>query len=236
MIISYLESYLAKLLPCEVAIDLKFMSLYHVENGEYMKIQIFIVLLLISFSAIAKKNYITGTQKVTFRSGPSTSNKVIKMVESEEAVELLSRGEEWSKVRVSSGEEGYVLNRFLTASVPYSLRFSWLKSEYEKLKEANEELKTKNTELLTEQKRLNGVETEFEELKKGSANYLDLKKKFAESQKETKSQSELIDSLKSKVNMVYVYWFLAGAGVFLIGWIIGSIGRKKKGYGGSIKL
>ena len=201
-----------------------------------MKIQLFIILVLISNVAFAKKNYISGSQRVTFRSGPSTSNKVIKMVESEEAVELLSAGDEWSKVRVSSGEEGYVLNRFLTSTIPYSYRYKWLKSEFDKLKESMEEIKTQNTELLTEQTRLKQVEADFEELKKGSANYLDLKKKYEASEKESSKFNSEIDSLKSKVNMVYIYWFLAGAGVFLIGWIIGMIGRKKKGYGGSIKL
>ena len=58
-----------------------------------------LVLVLISANVFAAKSYISGVQKVTFRSGPGKTNKIIKMIESDAAVTVLEEGEEWTKVK-----------------------------------------------------------------------------------------------------------------------------------------
>lgn len=206
-----------------------------------------IALLAVSFNVFAQNYYITGVQKITFRSGPGTENKIIKMLETDSKVTVLERGEEWSKVRDSEGVEGYVLNRFLDESVPYSLRYKWLKSEYDKLKETHaqsleaqkqtqSELSNTKNELAQTQKSLEQVNASFEELKAGSANYLQLKEKFDKTTQALDDKRGKVKDLESQLIKHYIYWFLAGAGVLFLGWIIGSISRKKKGYGSSIRL
>lgn len=193
-----------------------------------MKINIFLITLILSTVAIAKKNYITSPQSVTFRSGPSVDNKIIKMIPSEDAVEVIEIGDEWSKVSDSSGTEGYVLNRFLTSEIPYSLRFKWLKSQMDKLKTESDDLSEKNKKLANNVEELKKIEQEYIDLKAGSAEYLALKQKHENLIEASSKFENKISHLESRVTTIYIYWFLAGAGVFLLGWIVGIIGRKKR--------
>lgn len=208
-----------------------------------------IILLLCSSSVVmAKKTYVKGLQRVTFRSGPGTTNKVLKMMESDNAVTVLEVGEQWTKVKTAAGVEGYILNRFLTNDVPYSSKFNWLKSKFDKLKDRHDILKTnhknlakdlseKKDSLTKSQEQLSSTNTSYEELKLGSTNYLQLKKKYETTVAELNAQNIKLKVLESKISTYYIFWFLAGSGVLLLGWIIGLLSRKKKsGYGGGIRL
>lgn len=195
----------------------------------------------------AETQYVAGVQKITFRTGPGIENKIIKMLETEEAVTVLEAGEEWTKIRDSEGNEGYVLSRFLDTETPYSLRFKWLKSNYDKLKEKeetvgeekkhiNQELKTIKEELESTKKTLAQTETKFEELKTGSTQYIQLKSQFEKSQEALEMQTKKIKVLEGQLSTHYIMWFLAGAGVLFLGWLIGLATRKRKSYGSGIKL
>lgn len=212
-----------------------------------MKSILVLTLLVASFSIYAKRNYISGVQKVTFRTGPGTDNKIVKMLETNEKVTLLEAGEKWSKVKDGEGNEGYVLNRFLTNEIPYINRYKWLDGKHKKLKETNENLnqqiaqmKTNITELqgqLNEKSEaLNKTSSEFEELKTGSADYIGLKEKYDEAVTDLARQTAKVKALEETVNTHYIKWFMAGAGVLLLGWLIGVISRKKKRYTSSIRL
>ncbi len=203
--------------------------------------KIFICLFLISSYAFAAKHYISGVQKVTFRTGAGTDNKIIKMLETTSAVELLEQGETWSKVKDSSGEEGYVLNRFLSKDVPYVLRYKWIKSQYDKLKSSHGNLKDDFKEDQTQidqlkmtvktlEDQLKQTKNNYEELKLGSADYLGLKKKYDLTLASLEEQTTRVRELESKISIYYIKWFLAGAGVLFLGWLIGLFSRKKKNH------
>lgn len=194
------------------------------------------------------KQYITGASKVTFRMGPGTSHKIISMIEADTGVSIVEAGDTWTKVK-SEGKEGYVMSRFLTTEVPYSLRYKWLKGHYEKLKEEVAEFKEKEKALhstLSETKRelastkenLETTSSSYQELRSGSQEYLDLKSRYDKTSKELTGSNKEVAILKEKLSLYYFTWFLAGAGVLLLGWMIGFFSKRKKasGYGNSIKL
>jgi SH3 domain protein len=197
---------------------------------------------------MAKKTYIKGLQRVTFRSGPGTTNKVLKMMESDNAVTVMEVGEQWTKVKTSEGTEGYILNRFLTADIPFSSKYKWLKSKFDKLKDRHDILKTNQKEvnkvlsetkdsLFKSQEALTTTNSSYEELKLGSTKYLELKKKYESTVAELSAQNVKLKVLESKISTYYIFWFLAGSGVLLLGWVIGLLSRKKKsGYGGGISF
>ncbi len=170
------------------------------------------------------------------------------MLEADTPVDLVETGDEWSKVE-ADGKEGYVMSRFLTTEVPYSLRYKWLKGHYERLKEEVAAFKQKEKALsstLNETKRelastkenLESTSSSYQELKTGSAEYLELKARFDETSKELTGSNKKVAILKEKLSLYYFTWFLAGAGVLLLGWLIGFFSKRKKasGYGSSIKL
>lgn len=198
---------------------------------------------VLSANIYAKTQYISGVQKVTFRTGPGTDNKIIKMLATDGKVTLLEAGETWSKVKDGEGNEGYVLNRFLTVEVPAINKFNYIKRKHDKLldkqksvvaenktlKEVVAELKTKITNL---EKNLTDTNSSFEELKTGSADYIGLKNKFEKTTKKLEGKTKRVSELEGQINVHYIKWFLAGGGVLLLGWIIGLISRKKKSYSG----
>ena len=212
-----------------------------------MKFLLIACILLSGSYAFAQKNYIEGIQKVTFRAEAGKTKKIIKMLETESPVTVIEAGEEWTKVKDADGVEGYVLNRFLTKEIPYSLRYKWLKSEFDKLKEKNAELSEKMKEinselnstkstLSTAEENLKQTSSSFEELKTGSADYLNLKNKFDKTEELLNSQTAKVKELQTKVSTYYIFWFLAGGGVLFLGWLIGLFSRKRKKYGSSISF
>lgn len=212
-----------------------------------MKKIVLFCLVLSASHVFAQKNYIKGIQKVTFRKEAGKTQKIIKMLPTESPVTIIEAGEEWTKVKDSEGVEGYVLNRFLTKDVPFSLKYKWLKGRYDKEKEKSaqlaQDLKELKTELSGTKASLKETETSlkqtsdsFEDLKSGSADYLNLKKKFERTEQLLLSQTAKVKELESKVSTIYIFWFLAGGGVLFVGWLIGLISRKKKKYGSSLSF
>ena len=206
-----------------------------------------IACILLSGSVYAKKNYINGIQKVTFRKEAGKTKKIIKMLETETGVTIVEVGDEWTKVKDSEGTEGFVLNRFLSKDTPFSLRYKWLKGKFDKLKEKNieinenmkaikTELSTTKTSLTSSEESLKNTSSSFEELKTGSADYLALKKKFEKTEELLKSQTSKVKELQTKVSTYYIFWFLAGGGVLFLGWIIGLFSRKRKKYGNGLSF
>lgn len=211
---------------------------------KYILTAITFLLINVSFA----KHYIHGAKRVTFRAGPGTDNKIIGMLETDAAVKMVEEGETWSKVVNDEKKEGYVMTRFLTTEVPYSLRYKWLKGHYEKMKEEVATLKAAQSELnqnLGEAKRelastkenLENTAQSYDELKTGSAEYLTLKEKFDNVNEQLGEAKQNVAILKEKLSLYYFTWFLAGAGVLLMGWLIGFLSKKKKsGYGSAIRL
>ena len=204
-----------------------------------MKFLAFCFLLLSTLSFADQ--YIAGVQRVTFRTGPGTDNKIIKMLPTDERVTLIEEGETWSKVKDQEGEEGYVLTRFLSKEVPAIIKFNYIKRKYEALKEKHEGLTSKSSEtkselsqveekLQTAQDELKKMQNEYEQLKAGSADYIGLKSRFEKVTSELESKTQRVKNLESKVNVYYIKWFLAAGGVLLLGWLIGLISRKKRNY------
>ncbi len=205
------------------------------------------LILLISFSAQANETiYVDGNLRVTFRTGPGTDNKVIAMVESGEKLKLVESSGDWTKATLSDGKEGWLLTRFTTKEVPSTIKLEWLGKKYKKLQEKNESLKTSlneltstnktlNTELDSVKVQLSATQKELEEIKLGAANYLSLKKDLNKKEKKLEKTTEKVSSLENKMNKYYLKWFLSGAGVLLLGLLIGSLSRRKK-YSPSIQL
>ncbi len=206
------------------------------------------LLLLISCPLFAQNRYIVGPQKVTFRATPDNTGKIIEMVQVTDRMKLVEKLDNgWSKVTDKDGREGYVVSRFLTADVPYIFLYNNLKKKNEKLQQKYDaikidhtkvigELKTVNTKLENAKNNLADSQSSYQELKEGSAQYVQLKSKYDKLLEQMASQESEVEALESKVSTTYIFWFVAGAGVLVIGWLIGLTTRKRKGYGSQIIL
>lgn len=205
-------------------------------------------LCLIPQQAWAEKAYVTDSFKVTFRTGPGVENKIISMLSSGQPVEVLDSRDEWSHVRlVESGEpdqEGWVLTRYLVSRLPWELQASALIAENTRLKEKLTLVQTKLSEtgrreqglaaeLRKSSEALDRLEKEYESLKEGSAQYVELKSSYDTTRSELASTQEEFqrlvkenDRLKSSQRNRS---FVIGALVLLTGVIVGVIfGRRQK--------
>jgi len=199
---------------------------------------------LICATAWAETNYITDDMKITMRTGPGISYKIIAMVRSGQKVEIVEPDAEWSKVRLlENNKEGWVLTRYLTANQPSRLALERLQQEHQdlldqaaapikeitRLKKENHDLtamlESKNNEL-------DQLKSAYETLKTESAEFIDLKSKFKETNAKLSEQTQKADRLEANFSKLQLHqnirWFLSGAGVLLVGFIIGFSTRRQR--------
>ncbi|MGD8738945.1 MAG: TIGR04211 family SH3 domain-containing protein [Desulfobacterales bacterium] len=187
--------------------------------------------------------YVSDILKLTLRTGPSIENKIIAVIESGQMMEVIQYGDEWSKVRLPSGKEGWVLSRYLTTDETNNIKLERLEAMHNNLTiqaaellEENNRLKTENTRLSTEfeagQKELVKIRSDYEALKAESAEFLTLKANYnrAASQlaEQTARAKQLEEQLSSLEMNTYIKWFLAGSGVLIIGFLIGFSTKRQR--------
>ena len=202
-----------------------------------------IIILISSLSAQAEHMYVTDVLKVTLRTGPSLNNKIIKMVESGQKIEVIEPGQEWSLVRLDDGMEGWILNRYMISDETNKIKLVKLESNYLKLKakfssifEENSELKTENKKLGSElsdtKKELEKIRNNYESLKAESAEFLTLQSNFGKVSKQLTEQTQKAAKLEEQVSNLevsyYIKWFLAGSGVLFVGFILGFSTKRKR--------
>ena len=205
-----------------------------------MNLPLILMIIFISFitPVWAKIMYVTDSIKITFRNGPSIRHKVLAMLKSGEEVEVLEELKDWTKVRLKDGKEGYVLSHYLSPNIPKSFiinnlqnKVKYLQEQLQKVTQVKERLGASNLELKAnlelKEKRLAKVEKEYNDLKSGSANYIETKQAKDQLEAENKRlKIQLATVLKRNKELEKKderLWFLSGAAVLLVGWVLGLI-------------
>jgi SH3 domain protein len=202
-------------------------------------------LLIPAAASVAETVYVSEDFEITMRTGPGTDRKIISLVQSGKALEIIEKGEEWSMVRTLNGKEGWVLNRYLTASQPCAMVLDRVRQDYDVLAAKFEDMKTKFDELNAQKKVTDAdlsqsqqdrdeLSAAYETLRKESSEFLKLKKRHQEvaSDLETeRTRSAKLDeeNLQMKRNRI-IQWVLTGGGIMLVGFFIGlfSSSRRKQ--------
>ena len=210
-----------------------------------MKLKLFNLSLLlvsaigISANAPAATRYITDEFEVTMRSGTSTSNNIIQLLKSGEAVTILEdEVDNYSLIESSTGKKGYVLNRYLTdsPSSKFQLEKITLKSAEQRNTNAllQSEIQKLQTDLEAERSdgtRLNNsllaTENELSMVKDAAADTLGIVDKNKQLQAVVKNLTEnnsiLSEENKALKDNSNMDWFIRGAGVSLIAFVLGII-------------
>jgi len=203
----------------------------------------FAILILLAGPASAATRYVTDLMEITVRSGPGLKYRVTKTIESGQAVEVLETGDEWTRIALADGSIGWAVSRYLVEEQPESLEAKSLKeriepmeTEIQTLKAENDRLITMNQEMADElEKRRQGLEevqSAYDALKADSGEFLNLKAQFQAATADLNRDRQRIDELQtrlSKANLsAAVKWFLAGAGVLILGMILGSRSKRKR--------
>ena len=101
----------------------------------------FFAVIIMASTVSAKTMYVNDLIKLMLRSGRGLDNRIIAIIESGDAVEMLEAGDQWSRVRTQSGNEGWVLTRYLTEEETASRKLARLQAAQETMVNENEQLK-----------------------------------------------------------------------------------------------
>jgi SH3 domain protein len=187
--------------------------------------------------------YVDELKTITVRTGQGTSHKIIAMIKSGQEVDVIEKGENWSKVRLPNGKEGYALTRFLTPDTPKKILLQNLTTKYDALRIREDQLSKDNQKHVAENKRLKAelnqsqsnlkkLNLSYGALRRESSEFLNLQKNYKQTSSELVKQREKAETLerellKLKLNQ-NIRWFIAGSGVLLVGFIIGFSVRRQR--------
>lgn len=151
--------------------------------------------LFIPAVAAAEKMYVSDQLVITFRQGRSTEHKILKTLKTGTPVEVLEKyeGDNYVKVRLADGEEGYVLGQYLTSETPKPVIISRLEKQVEKFQDQLGQTKEKLAESSQEFKAVKEKQARKEAELSGSNS--ELNQALAETKKELQTVSEKYNTL-----------------------------------------
>ena len=196
--------------------------------------------LLTPSAALATTKYITDEFEVTMRSGTSTSNSIVKMLESGAAVTVLDEdlASQYSLVQSEDGKQGYVLSRFLMDEPAARQTLAALEQRYaeqqSRLDAQADEIRGLETALAQAREdnealknTLRASEQELSGVRNAAANTLEildqnkqLQSVVAQLQQE---QARLVEENSELRDTTRLDWFIRGGAVSLIAFVIGIL-------------
>jgi len=189
---------------------------------------------------VSAKMYITDVFEVTLRSGTSTSNEILMLLKSGQAVTLLEQDSvtQYSLVKAENGTQGYVLSRYLVDVPSATQRLASLQQATAAQEQENQSLKAEISILQTDltnqldnnenlKKSLQVSEDDLERVSLAAESTLDTIEKnrvmeatIAELQQQQSLLSDENAILKDSTRMD---WFIRGGAVSLIAFLIGIL-------------
>jgi SH3 domain protein len=188
----------------------------------------------------AEVKYVTDVFEVTMRSGTSTSNSIVRLLASGEAVTVLETdlASQYSLVETDDGKQGYVLTRFLEDSpaareILQDLRLKFdqqqirLDQQQTEITQLKQFLQQEQTDSQTLKTTLRASENELSEVRGAAQNTLNILEQNNRLQtivdQLRKEKTLLSDTNAELSDSTQIDWFVRGAAVSLIAFIIGIL-------------
>lgn len=204
-------------------------------------------------SAQAETLYVSDHLEIQMRSGKSTQHRIIRMLPSGTPLEVLEVDKEggWTRVRSPSGTDGWVLSRFLMTGQAARDRLATAEKKLAELELENRKLSTSLKELRDEKQEISKEKSsldstsrklsqELEEIRRTASSALaidaenkELKSRIVSAERDIQTLQQENERLRDRTARD---WFMVGAGVVILGIIIGLIIprlrlRKKSSWG-----
>ena len=198
--------------------------------------------------------YVKPSSEITMRRGQGTDFKIIAVIKDGTPVELLAEADDWAQIRLESGKEGWVLRRFLSETPPLGQQVEMLQREKQVLTETTQSLKQRVDQLTAEKgeveqklgddkaqiehdfaqcvAELTSINDDFVKLQTDTADVIQTKNDLEAANTrvaDLERQVSVLDQENRRLGKTETMkWFLAGGGVFFVGWIIGMISRRSR--------
>ena len=198
------------------------------------------LLILLTGTVQAETRYVSDRLEITMRSGTSTSHGIVRMLRSGTPVEVLETDKQsgYSRVKTSSGKEGWVLTRFLMNGPAARDRLAEAEKRLAELELENRKMHTSMATLREEMSTVEkqrqdldnehrNVSQELTEIKRTASSALaidsenkELKSRMVALERNLQTVQQENENLKDRTARD---WFMVGAGVVLLGIIVGLI-------------
>jgi SH3 domain protein len=204
----------------------------------------------------AATRYVTDALEVTLRTGESNRYRIIRMLPSGTPLEVISvdKATEYARVRTEDGTVGYVLERELQEEPAARARVLELEKRLVELQGEPDSLAARLAALQTAYDRLDAdfqalerdkvrTEQELATIRHASTNLLDItsdrERLRIQVSELTRERADLEQANRDLGNRTNQRWFMIGAGVILIGVLIGLFlphlsFRRRRGSWGSL--
>ena len=161
----------------------------------------------------AEMKFVRPNLDIPVRRGKGDQYKILKFVKDGDQVEFFEENGNWAKVRLQNGVEGWIPSRYLSDEKPPVEQLRELQGQ-------NEQLKSENKKLSDDLKRIH-------ELQQASSEELEQLQSSADEQLALRINecNKLEDQYNASQEFNKIAWFLSGAGVLLIGWLLGRFAR-----------
>lgn len=206
------------------------------------------LLLTAPTDAPAEQRYIVDNIVVSLRQGPGPQYKVLKTLQTGQSFEVLETKGGFSRVRTSDGAEGWVQEQFTSPNPPSEnvKLINELNETIKKLKAENEELlKASSTggggvaasdgdsaTVQGLQAALAASNQRYQQLESEAQDVVSLKTEKESSQAQAAAAQVTVVRLTAENQALRkrqtILWFLAGAGVLLLGWLIGRAPSRRQ--------
>ncbi len=199
-----------------------------------------LLLAVLAQSVAAQTRYVSDEFEITLRTGPSTANQIIRMLESGTQLEMLEQDPEsgYTRVRTLGGTEGWVISRYLMTEPAARDQLAAMRQRLETIRNqsgdlgaqlddltrAKQEAEARIRTLEAENKQL---EAELAEIRRTASNVLAinaennaLREQLSTAEVQIAALQQENGELASRRNRD---WFIAGAAVLLAGVLVGII-------------
>ncbi|MCD6188073.1 MAG: TIGR04211 family SH3 domain-containing protein [Desulfuromusa sp.] len=209
-----------------------------------------VLLLFVAATVSAETRYISDQLIVTVRSGKGNQYKILESLPTSTPVTVLEEDKDYVKVLTKKGTEGYIRRHYVSKSLPKKIQIRQLKKEIatsqQLLETQQQSFQTCQNELSDSENRMTELsaqlnqarqaleekEGEYNTLMSHSENVLNLDAENKQLAEENNTLSSELLVLREENQNFHrsnmIQWFLAGAGVFFGGWLIGKISRRKQ--------
>lgn len=111
--------------------------------------------LLLTLPAVAETGWVRGAP-LNLRSGPGTQYRIVGAAQPGDRMEILSRGDGWTRVRIPSGKEGWIAEGYLDPQPPPTIRLGELEQEVTSLRSELDASQTEAGQLRSSNEELSG--------------------------------------------------------------------------------
>jgi SH3 domain protein len=178
----------------------------------WVTVTLLCVVLFVPTAALGKSLYVKeNASEVLLRTGPSLDNKILIILKPGQEVSLEREEGDYYVVATRGGTQGYVLKYLLTEQSPAGVRLRELE---QRSQQRIKELEVRTEEQAKELAALREERGQLEVAKTGA-------EKKAGQQTDLLAQLQAQQSLQEREESLQ--WFVAGAGVLLIGVILGRL-------------